>query len=360
MARKYGSWFGRHARTDETGAYTIDDLLPGEYRVHAHKWGFEPAVYPDTVVVPDGGNVTDIDFMLVPYGTPDGVISGTVTDDSTGMAIEGASLIAIGQHTGGPWHHFVVRRVFSDSSGNYLFENLPRIPYKIFTYAHGYRGEFYDDVHSYWDATPVSPDTSGIDVGLAPRENPGIFTVSGRISDPAGEFVDGGIVFLMSNGQIMDIVGTDIQGYYGFTGLNPGTYEISAFTPYGEGVLDYPIEILSNDYHNADVVIALTSTDEQSDLLPVKAVLSQNYPNPFNAYTTISFNLSSAEDVEVSIYNVAGQKVNTLQDGLLNAGEHRIIWDGRNYHGLEVSSGIYFYRLSAGDLSETRQMTFLK
>lgn len=359
MARKYDSWFGHCAWTDENGDYTISELIPGDYRVHAFKWGYEPAAYPDTVVVPDGGNVVDIDFVLTPLLPNDGVISGTVTDDTTGLPIEGASLIAIGHHTG-PWHRFVVRRVFTDENGDYTFDNLPHIPFKIHAYAEDYIGEFYDDVHSYWDATPVTPDASDIDIGLEPRDNPGIYTITGRIQDPAGRFVDGGIVTLTSDGQIIDMAGTDIQGYYGFTNLQPGSYEVSAFTPYGEGALENPIEITFNNYNNADIVIALTSTDDNTGLLPEKAALSQNYPNPFNAHTTISFNLQSTGNVELSIYNIAGQKIATLQNGQLNAGKYDIVWNGRNDSGAEVASGIYFYRLSAGNLTETRSMTFLK
>ena len=359
IARKYDGWFGRHARTDETGAYTIENLLPGDYRVHAYKWGYDPAVYPDTVVVPDGGNVVDIDFIMTPPLPHDGVISGTVTDDSTGLPIEGASLIALG-HSNGPWHHFVVRRVFTDENGDYLFDNLPHIQFKIHTHADGYIGEFYDNVHSYWDASLVTPDADSIDIALALRDDPGIRTISGRISDPADGFVDGGIIYLMSDDRIVDIVSTDIEGYYGFTNLQPGTYEVSAFTPYGEGALENPIELTFDDYGNADIVIAVTSTDDNTDLLPDKSALSQNYPNPFNAHTTISFNLPSTENVELSIYNVVGQKIITLQNGRMNAGEHSIIWDGRSDNGSEVASGIYFYRLSAGDQTETRRMTFLK
>lgn len=359
IAWKYGDFFGRSAWSDATGAYTIENLIPGEYRVHAHKWGFEPAVYPDTVAVPDGGSVPDIDFALIPLHAHDGVISGTVTDDSTGMPIEGASLIALG-HTNGPWHRFIVHRAFTDADGNYVFDNLREIPFTILAHAQGYYGEFYDDVHSYFDATLVTPDADSIDIALTARENLGIRTIFGRISDPAGEFIDGGIVYLRSDDRIVDIVSADIEGYYGFTNLQPGIYEVSAFTPYGEGALDNPIELAFDDYGNADIVIALTSTDDNTDLLPEKSALSQNYPNPFNAHTTISFNLPSAAIVDLSIYNIAGQKLITLQDGHMNAGEHGIIWDGRSDNGSEVASGVYFYRLSTGDQTETRRMTFLK
>jgi protocatechuate 3,4-dioxygenase beta subunit len=357
-ARKYGDFFGRSATSDATGAYTIENLLPGDYRIHAHKRGFEPAEYPDTVTVPDGANVPNIDFALVPFGPDDGVISGTVTDDSTGMPIEGASLIALGR---GPdfWNMFVFRREFTDENGDYSFENLPHIPFKIFTYANGYVGEFYDDVGSYFDATPVTPDANDIDVGLAPRENPGILSIYGQILDQEARSLDG-VVYLMSEGQIVNIAGTDMDGYYGFSDLNPGTYEVSAFTPYGEGFLNDPIELTFNNYGDADIVIAVTSTDDNSDLLPVKASLSQNYPNPFNAYTSISFELPSATNVELTIYNVVGRRIATLQNGFLNSGEHSVIWDGRNDSGAEVASGIYFYRLSTDNLTETRRMTFLK
>ena len=118
--------------------------------------------------------------------------------------------------------------------------------------------------------------------------------------------------------------------------------------------------MIFNNHGNADIVIAVTSTDENSNLLPQRTALSQNYPNPFNAHTTISFNLQSTENVELSIYNVVGQKIVTLQNSPMNAGEHSVIWDGRDNKGNEVASGIYFYRLSAGNLTETKRMTFLK
>jgi protocatechuate 3,4-dioxygenase beta subunit len=359
IARMYDSWFGRSARTDEFGDYTIENLLPGDYRVHAYKWGFEPEVYPDTVEVPDGGNVVDIDFIMTPPLPDDGVISGTVTDDSTGSPIEGASLIAIG-HRHGPWHHFIVRRVFTDANGDYMFDNLPHIPFKIHAHADGYMGEFYDDVHHYWDATPVTPDAADIDIGLEPRDDPGIRSIVGKIVNPYGDMVDGAIVYLMSDGQIVDEVNSDAEGYYGFTNLQPGIYEVSVFTPYGEGSFENPIELILNDYAGADIVVAVTSTDEESNLLPERTALAQNYPNPFNAQTTISIDLPATSNVELSVYNIVGQKITTLLNGEMGAGEHSVIWDGRDNTGHEVASGIYYYRLSADRLSETRRMTLLK
>lgn len=359
IARRYDSWFGRAARTDETGAYTIEDLLPGNYRVHAYKWGYDPAVYPDTVVVPDGGDVVDIDFVMTTPLPLDGVISGTVTDDSTGAPIEGAMLIALGQHAN-PWQHFVIRRVFTDENGDYMIENLPHIPFKIHAYAEGYIGEFYDDVQSYWDATPVTPDAADIDFGLAPREDPGIRTIVGRISDTEGNMVDGAIVYLLSDGQIVNSANSDAQGYYGFADLQPGIYEVSVFSPYGEGTLDHPVDLMFGDYIGADIVLAVTNTGDENGLLPERSSLGQNYPNPFNARTSISFNLQSEANVELSIYNIVGQKVTTLVSGQLSSGEHIVNWDGRDSNGREVASGVYYYRLSTDQFSDTKRMTLLK
>jgi hypothetical protein len=89
--------------------------------------------------------------------------------------------------------------------------------------------------------------------------------------------------------------------------------------------------------------------------LPAGFSLAQNYPNPFNPSTSISFVLPTASAVRLEIYNMIGQKVTTLVDGVLNAGQHTVTWDGH-----EASSGIYLYRLEAVDFVEVKKMTLLK
>ena len=87
---------------------------------------------------------------------------------------------------------------------------------------------------------------------------------------------------------------------------------------------------------------------------------SQNYPNPFNPSTSISFGLSAATQVKIVIYNMLGQKVTGLVDELMPAGTHRIIWNGTDQFGKPVPSGVYFYRIEAGSLNESRKMLLLK
>lgn len=105
-------------------------------------------------------------------------------------------------------------------------------------------------------------------------------------------------------------------------------------------------------------------TDVRSNgnsVLPKKFRLLQNFPNPFNASTLISYQLPQTGEVTLTIYNILGQKVRIFQPGKQSAGSYSINWDGSNQEGSQVSSGIYFYRLRAGDsFNQVRKMTLIK
>jgi hypothetical protein len=93
---------------------------------------------------------------------------------------------------------------------------------------------------------------------------------------------------------------------------------------------------------------------------PAGFFLAQNYPNPFNASTQIQFRLIRSSQVILDIYNLLGQKIRTLVDEPFNAGEHKIVWNGRNDSGDEVASGVYFYRLKTNFGTVSRKMIMLK
>ena len=85
-------------------------------------------------------------------------------------------------------------------------------------------------------------------------------------------------------------------------------------------------------------------------------VLEQNFPNPFNPTTSIGFSLEKKSDVSLTVFNILGQEIATLFDGVKEAGDHNVVWDAS-----EVVSGIYFYKLSTADgLSRTKKMVLLK
>jgi len=101
-------------------------------------------------------------------------------------------------------------------------------------------------------------------------------------------------------------------------------------------------------------------TSITDETLPAAFALKQNYPNPFNPTTTIEFTLPKTSEVVLRIYNLRGDVVNTLIKGTQSAGVKSVIWDGNDYLGQPVGSGLYFYRLDVGSFTEIRKMTFLK
>jgi hypothetical protein len=94
--------------------------------------------------------------------------------------------------------------------------------------------------------------------------------------------------------------------------------------------------------------------------LPTVFALHQNSPNPFNPITTIRFDLPVSADVTLSVYGVKGQRVRILLNGQMTAGRKSVKWDGRSDTGTAVASGVYFYRLSAGEFMETRKMILIR
>lgn len=116
------------------------------------------------------------------------------------------------------------------------------------------------------------------------------------------------------------------------------------------------------------LVAGVINFDTQSGLyddpseLPVRTGLMQNYPNPFNAETRISFMLvNGGNDVRMDVYDVLGREVRNFFWSRLDAGEHYVVWDGKNEYGGSLASGIYFYRLFISSaLIDYKRMTLLK
>lgn len=94
--------------------------------------------------------------------------------------------------------------------------------------------------------------------------------------------------------------------------------------------------------------------------LPKTFTLGQNYPNPFNPTTQIRYNLPAAVTVSLVIYNSLGQEVRKLVDDRQSPGYHIVVWDGRDQSGRPVPSGVYFYRLNAGNFTAAKKMLFAK
>ncbi len=92
----------------------------------------------------------------------------------------------------------------------------------------------------------------------------------------------------------------------------------------------------------------------------IKTELLQDQPNPFNPTTTIRFVLPVREDVTLAIYDANGHLVRTLLNEVRGFGAHEVTWNGRDDNGATMGSGVYFYRLRAGKLTESKKMVLLK
>ena len=192
------------------------------------------------------------------------------------------------------------------------------------------------------------------------------------VEGETGGFFDGRQFLTGGNGGAYNQISQDA-----LTMLDGGTQQLSysSGTIAGVGVLTsgyaaltigFGIEGISNNYpdydHREDILAAareylfsFTSIDDNEAFLPASLSLSQNYPNPFNARTIISYSLTEQTDVRIDIYDILGRLVTTLVNTNQQAGKYQAQWDASG-----ESSGVYFYRITAGDKTETRQMILLK
>ncbi|MDZ4181792.1 MAG: T9SS type A sorting domain-containing protein, partial [Candidatus Cloacimonadaceae bacterium] len=101
-------------------------------------------------------------------------------------------------------------------------------------------------------------------------------------------------------------------------------------------------------------------TANDDDILPVYTLKASNYPNPFNPETTIAFSVPTTGKTDIKIYNLKGQLVRNLMSRDLAAGNHNVVWNGKDDNGAGVSSGLYFYRVTNNSKTITRKMLLAK
>ena len=153
-----------------------------------------------------------------------------------------------------------------------------------------------------------------------------------------------------------------------YTGISDTTFQVLASTldpllnglNLERGELVWTVTASDGEYStvsdNGSLILVrqLVSISEEL-LLPIEFELSNNYPNPFNPVTSIRYSLPKSEKVSLIVYNLNGKEVARLVNENQQAGNHSIKWDAS-----DVASGIYFYRLQAGDFVQTRKMVLLK
>tara|TARA_Y100000590_G_scaffold462499_2_gene626758 strand:+ start:2522 stop:4411 length:1890 start_codon:yes stop_codon:yes gene_type:complete len=163
--------------------------------------------------------------------------------------------------------------------------------------------------------------------------------------------------------------------------VNDGTHDFDATNPTAGGRLLFQVDAATAGglcvpvFQTRDVFAHFTNVEDwvaptgpikpltiisDETSVPFQYALHNNYPNPFNPVTTISFDLPEEIHTEVEVYNMMGQKVRTLHSGSMTAGRHHILFDGVDDQYRPLSSGVYFYRIVAGDFFGTKKMMLIK
>jgi hypothetical protein len=162
----------------------------------------------------------------------------------------------------------------------------------------------------------------------------------------AGTF-GGGVFLSTNNGTSWTAVNTGLTANITVSSFAVSGSNLFAGTS-GSGVWRRPLSEM------------VTAVEDDFSQVPVGFTLEQNYPNPFNPATTIRYQLPKAAHVVLKIYNLSGQEVRTLINARQPAGANAVVWDGRDESGKEVSSGIYVYRLQAGESVQSRKLSFVR
>ena len=177
--------------------------------------------------------------------------------------------------------------------------------------------------------------------------------VSVRVSEGPLLADQGGQVFFRNVGQ-----GVDVNlAVLGVDNTFVGTGDLLTVAT-SAAIAPTDLNVVLRDGDNAEIEFNL---DGVSDTATPRAFgLRANYPNPFNPMTKISYSLPEAQQVELAVYSLDGRRVATLVNETRPAGEHEVIWTGRDDAGRLVASGTYFYRINAGPYSSVHKMTLMK
>lgn len=219
------------------------------------------------------------------------------------------------------------------------------------------------NVQFMWDLSTMPADhgypTCSVNV-VAPFGGPGGGTYPAMVTGPAGgplryfalvsqdAALGQGFFLITSATMTFDCGGTPVSYTKNW---NPAPFQPNSFQ-YLAGIPGFPVDPVDFGVDtNADCTPPTGGTDD----LPVAFNLQDAFPNPFNPSTTISFALPQSEMIKLNVFNITGQKVATLVNGMLDRGTHELVFDAS-----ALSSGVYLYTIEAGSFTETKKMVLVK
>jgi hypothetical protein len=384
-------------KTDSTGKYSLK-LPQGSYIAQANAAGYYRLFYNNRSdllsadIIKLQADAPAINFVLKPvHPLALGKISGSVVDSTSRGGVVSRVLAyrlrPVGRDT------IIAPKAYmadTDSLGAYTIPNLPPGDYVVLAVPLGhYVPSFYSVLGStrrWKDATKISIDgnsMAGITIYVVPmlRTSTGYASIRGSVMSTtptsngsmgklsAAVGIEGSMVYAVDNssGQVAGYGITNTDGSFTIPELAPGSYavtvdkvEYSATTTTASPTYDASTGAAVASTVSLNIDAVATAIEQEPAVIPATYVLEQNYPNPFNPSTRIRFDLPKTEKISLVVYNMLGQRVATLIEGLLEQGVHAVTWNGRDSRGVQLSSGVYFYTLKTSSFVGTRKMLLVK
>ena len=361
------SWFTSYSKlTNANGSYSIT-LPQGEYRLSAHSTQgdyiiqfYDQAIDPlSSSIININSNISNINFNLTPLPVNNNYfVSGTVTIEGEAPL---TNIMVVAVSSDEDWETTTTTDIY----GNYTLPVVYPGNYYILAIEPSSPPTFFPNAH-YWEtaeAVSVNGHVHNININMENVINygaNGTNTISGNVSSSLENEIisNAGIIIKNTSGQTIGFSNTSQNGQYVVNNLPDDEIEIIVTK------IRYN-SIVENTTIDGNIIIdyVLTPyvTSDADETTPELIALKiSNYPNPFNPTTTIAFSLQNKESVSLEIFNVKGQKVKTLLKNEILTGNQKILWNGKDNHGNNVGSGIYFSRIKTESETAVGKMVLIK
>jgi hypothetical protein len=360
--------------TDSLGNYSFI-LKEGDTAVvHSRPFNhnYMPEFYDDKNTFNDAdriaitGNITGINFILEPKPVYNNGISGTVINPDNEPV--NAFVSAFRKSTS---LQLDCRRYTTetDTTGFYQFTNMIPGEYILFTIPRG----IYSPTYFRYDGTQTlnwhqadsvvvteSGIVPGINFNVVPFNGNGLAEISGSVSDSRGNAIAGVMVYAIDeNNQLTNYSISNEKGNYLLTELLPGQYSVYTDMVNYNSTQYHQVSVTSIMELNADINFtivpdAATGIEDDENLIN-NFDIYQNYPNPFNPVTNIKYAIGNTQYVTLRIYDILGNEIVTLVNEQKQAGVYNV-----NFYAGNLASGIYFYKITAGNFTATKKLVFMK
>ena len=353
------------------GKYRVEGLPSGEYILFAGAEGFNGLYYKDAerrdnatpVKVEAPKETADINFQLKPFDRRGGTIAGVIVSEADRNPVSHAFvlLISMSAPNPGPQPPLFAQ---ADELGKYKISGVPAGKYVALALASRFISEYYDNAKTFREAKILSVENNVLDninFALTPAQR-GAYQIAGLVRyKNQARGAENVLVQALDNGVIVATALTGSDGSFIIEEMPAGEFKVSATSTVGEAEQQVPVTVgEGRNVANVLLTLGTTSVAETAAEIPTKFELEQNYPNPFNPETTIKYHLPSRVNVTLRVYNALGQELRMLVNGLQEAGVYTATWDGKDNNGRQLSTGLYLFRLEAGDFTMTRKMAMVK